>query len=48
MPLLALVKLDYLLGVDREHLVRVEHHAEEARVGLQERGKGKFELDLDR
>ena len=33
-PLLALVDLDNLLGVDGQPLVRIHHHAEQARVGL--------------
>ena len=32
--LLALIQLDDLLGVDGQPLVRVHHHAEEARVGV--------------
>lgn len=40
MPLLPLVQLDDLLGVDGEALVRVHHHAEEAGVSLE--GKKAF------
>lgn len=32
--LLALVHVDYVLGVDGQVLVRVDHHAEETRVRL--------------
>ena len=35
MPLLALVQLDDLLGVDGQALVRVHDHAEEAGVRLE-------------
>ena len=34
MPLLALVDLDDLLRVDGQTLVRIHHHAEQARVSL--------------
>ena len=34
MTLLALVKLHHFVLVDRQTLVGVDHHAEEARVGL--------------
>lgn len=34
MPLLALVHVDDVLAVDGQVLVRVDHHAEEARVRL--------------
>ena len=34
MPLLALVDLDDLLRVDGQALVRIHHHAEQARVSL--------------
>lgn len=33
---LSFVHFDNLLGVDGQHFVWVHHHAEEARVGLQE------------
>lgn len=33
---LSFVHFDDLLGVDGQHFVWVHHHAEEARVGLQE------------
>ncbi len=39
-PLLALVQLDDLFRVDGQALVRVHHHAEEAGVRLEKRGRG--------
>ena len=40
MPLLALVDLDNLLGVDGQPLVGVHHHAEQPGVSLQHDGDG--------
>ena len=40
MALLSLVQFDDLFVVDGEPLVRVDHHTEQARVGLYRRRKG--------
>lgn len=43
--LLALVHVHYVLGVDGQVLVRVDHHAEEAGVGLCETEAGYCQTD---